>query len=304
MLNKKMKSKVINFLFITLLVALAVNSANAKTRAYLSKDCSNYLKVFYQINKPSIDDFKILEDQDYYLHTLLKRKGAQNVKVKAVAFQDRDNQKTFGFQFNWKNQSIVHCWSFYHTALITLIEKYDHYDPLVEKQNEAVKISTHYFVNCGVPCHHAEVTSAYLVDNGTRPYVRKEISTPTFEYPSMWFKDYLTLEELFQFMSSESGFESFDWRGKSYKTEELRKSLSDYIKYQAYLNICLKENESLPKNCEELYDTKGPYKTRKECKRRISEMISDLPKYKSKFKAKGYICEKGLREDSEFTKLD
>ena len=33
-------------------------------------------------------------------------------------------------------------------------------------------------------------------------------------------------------------------------------------------------------------------------------MISDLPKYKSKFKAKGYICEKGLREDSEFTKLD
>ena len=48
-----------------------------------------------------------------------------------------------------------------------------------------------------------------------------------------------------------------------------------------------------------------PYKrTRKECKRRISEMISDLPKYKSKFKAKGYICEKGLREDSEFTKLD
>ena len=45
-------------------------------------------------------------------------------------------------------------------------------------------------------------------------------------------------------------------------------------------------------------------KTRKECKRRISEMISDLPKYKSKFKAIGYICEKGLREDSEFTKLD
>ena len=97
-----MKLKVFYFLFIPLLVALAVNSANAKTRAYLSEDCSNYLKVFYKINKPSIDDFKILEDQDYHLHTLLKRKGTQNVKVKAVAFQDRDNQKTFGFQFNWK----------------------------------------------------------------------------------------------------------------------------------------------------------------------------------------------------------
>ena len=62
-----MKLKVFYFLFIPLLVALAVNSANAKTRAYLSEDCSNYLKVFYQINKPSIDDFKILEDQDYHL---------------------------------------------------------------------------------------------------------------------------------------------------------------------------------------------------------------------------------------------
>ena len=32
-------------------------------------------------------------------------------------------------------------------------------------------------------------------------------------------------------------------------------------------------------------------------------MISDLPKYKSKFEAKGYICEKGLREDLKFSKI-
>ena len=33
-------------------------------------------------------------------------------------------------------------------------------------------------------------------------------------------------------------------------------------------------------------------------------MWADLPKYKSKFEAIGYICETGLREDLEFTKLD
>ena len=33
-------------------------------------------------------------------------------------------------------------------------------------------------------------------------------------------------------------------------------------------------------------------------------MITDLPKYKSKFEAKGYICEKGLTEGLKFSKID
>ena len=78
---------------------------------------------------------------------------------------------------------------------------------------------------------------------------------------------------------------------------------NETMKYQAYLKICLKGYESLPKHCNELYDTRGPYITRQDCKKRISEMISDLPKYKSKFEAKGYICEKGLREDLKFSKI-
>ena len=83
-----------------------------------------------------------------------------------------------------------------------------------------------------------------------------------------------------------------------------KKLFDESMKYQAYLKICLKGYESLPKNCEELYDTRGPYKTRKNCKKRISEMISDLPKYKSKFVAIGYICGKGVRENLEFIKLE
>jgi len=200
-----------------------VNASIAEPRKYLSDKCKNHLIDFYQINNPSFEDFKVLDEQEFWLHTILKRKGTNNVKVKAVMFQRKDSQRLYGLQTEWKDQIIINCWSFYHSALITLIEMYDHYDPFLKKQKDAIRISTHYLVNCGVPCHHAEVTSTYMVDDGTKPYVRKEISTPTFEYPSIWFRDYLTLKELYQFMRTGDGWESFDWRGKRYNTLELGK---------------------------------------------------------------------------------
>ena len=201
-----------------------VNASIAEPRKYLSDKCKNHLIDFYQINNPSFEDFKVLDEQEFWLHTILKRKGTNNVKVKAVMFQRKDSQRLYGLQTEWKDQIIINCWSFYHSALITLIEMYDHYDPFLKKQKDAIRISTHYLVNCGVPCHHAEVTSTYMVDDGTKPYVRKEISTPTFEYPSIWFRDYLTLKELYQFMRTGDGFETFTWRGKKYRTNELGKT--------------------------------------------------------------------------------
>ena len=218
------KSLIILSIFYSLVL---VNASIAESRKYLSDKCKNHLIDFYQISNPSFEDFKVLEDQDFWLHTILKRKGTNNVKLKAVVFQKKDSQRLYGLQIEWKDQTIINCWSFYHSALITLIEKYDHYEPFIENQNKAIRISTHFLVNCGNPCHHAEVTSAYMINDGTRPYVRKEISTPTFEYPSIWFTDYLTLRELYQFMRTGDGWESFDWRGKRYKTSELRKKFKN-----------------------------------------------------------------------------
>jgi len=214
----------ISIILLSVLYSLIfVNASIAEPRTYLSEKCKKHLIDFYQISKPSFKDFKVLEDQDFWLHTILRRKGTNDVHAKAVAFEKKDSQRIYGLQIEWKGQTIINCWSFYHSALITLIEMYDHYEPFVEKQNEAIRISTHYLVNCGNPCHHAEVTSTYMVNNGNEPYVREEISTPTFEYPSIWFTDYLTLRELYQFMKTGDGFENFNWRGKRYNTAELRK---------------------------------------------------------------------------------
>ena len=56
--------------------------------------------------------------------------------------------------------------------------------------------------------------------------------------------------------------------------------------------ICLKGKEEIIENCEELFDTRGPYNTEEECEERIFQMKVDLPKYKSKFEPRGYKCEK------------
>ena len=64
-----------------------------------------------------------------------------------------------------------------------------------------------------------------------------------------------------------------------------------YDSYQAYLTVCLKGKKKVNENCEELFDTKGPYKSEKQCMDRVYEMKIDLPKYKPKFEPKDHLCE-------------
>ena len=84
-----------------------VNASIAEPRKYLSDKCKNHLIDFYQINNPSFKDFKVLDEQEFWLHTILKRKGTNNVKVKAVVFQKKDGQRLYGLQTEWKNQIII-----------------------------------------------------------------------------------------------------------------------------------------------------------------------------------------------------
>ena len=52
----------------------------------------------------------------------------------------------------------------------------------------AMKISTHNLVNCGSPCHYAEVNSVYIIDEiSYDPLTKTEISTVVYEYPSKIF---------------------------------------------------------------------------------------------------------------------
>ena len=77
----------------------------------------------------------------------------------------------------------------------------------------------------------------------------------------------------------------------------------DYDKYQAYLMVCLKGKKKTNKNCEELFDTRGPFKTKDECIDRIFEMKNDLPKYKPDYYSHGYLCEHEKQKNKEFSKI-
>ena len=219
----KRHSSIVFILCMKLLVALAVQSASAApTLNYLSDNCKKKLKSF-KVETPSYNLFKPVE-KDLYLPVILKRKGTKDVQIEPVSFKQANLHRIHGLKFNWNNQSIIDCRSFYHSPMISLVEEYEYIDSETTEPNNAVKISTLYFVNCGVPCHLSEVNSTVIAENNNYfPYVVDEISSPVFEYPSQWFADYLTLKELYQFMKTPDGFESFEWRGKIYNTNELRK---------------------------------------------------------------------------------
>ena len=72
------------------------------------------------------------------------------------------------------------------------------------------------------PCHYAEVNSVYIIDDVSYdPFSRTEISTPTYEYPSKMFIDYLTLDEVYQFMKTGDGFETLNGEEKFMKLKEI-----------------------------------------------------------------------------------
>ena len=90
----------------------------------------------------------------------------------------------------------------------------------------AIKISTHDLVNCGISCHFAEVNSLYVIDDVSyEPFSRTEISTPTYEYLSKMFTDYLTLDEVYKFISIGDGFETFVCRDNTYTIKDLKRKL-------------------------------------------------------------------------------
>ncbi len=220
----KRHSSIVFILCMKLLVALAVQSASATpSHNYLSDDCKKLL-TDHKIEKPSYNLFKLVNDQSNYLPVIISRLDKDTVKIEAVSYKDDDNITIYGLKFTLDNKSIVDCRSFYHTPKISLVEKIDYYTMFLIERKDALRISTNYFINCGSGCFLSHVYSVYFLKNDTSPpWVRTEITSAVHEYPSQWFADYLTLEELFKFANTEKGLAGFQWRGKVYETRELRK---------------------------------------------------------------------------------
>ena len=213
----------ISLLFISLIFSFkSYATKNTQNTNHLSKQCKIEL-LDSKIENPTFKLFKTSEIGDY-LPLIIKRRGSEGVNVENVSIDIPNIQTIYGLKFTWENQSIIDCRSFFHTPKISVIEQYDKYDSVLMKSLDAIKISTLYYVKCGSPCNYSEVKSTIITKSRyIPPDVYDEISTPLFEYPSQFFADYLTLEELYQFLVLYDEFEWIKWRGKIYNTNELRK---------------------------------------------------------------------------------
>ena len=103
-------------------------------------------------------------------------------------------------------------------------------------------------------------------------------------------------------------FLSFDEKAAfKFKSNFINNCLSECEKNDQYclkaiVLVCQKGKPKLSENCEQLVDTRGPYRSEDECLDRVYEIKSELPKYRPNFEAKGYMCENKNIKDKTLQK--
>lgn len=66
--------------------------------------------------------------------------------------------------------------------------------------------------------------------------------------------------------------------------------------FEAFVLICLIGQPTMNANCEELMDTRGPYKTHDKCLSRVYEIQRELSLYKPHMEARAYRCDEFITE--------
>ena len=79
---------------------------------------------------------------------------------------------------------------------------------------------------------------------------------------------------------------------KEFVNEAKRRNLTCNVKigYVPFVLGCLIAYPTLPQNCEEMEDIRGPYSTLKRCKIRLDEILNDMPKYRPYMEARAFRC--------------
>ena len=97
--------------------------------------------------------------------------------------------------FEFEGKSIIHCNEPHIIPTFMLVESDIAYSLFMLDEFAVVRMHIHSFVNCGTACYYAQVdTIAFPADDWeVRGY--QEIKSPTYEYPSKWFRGYLNEAE-------------------------------------------------------------------------------------------------------------
>ena len=66
--------------------------------------------------------------------------------------------------------------------------------------------------------------------------------------------------------------------------------------YEAFVLVCLLGKPTISESCEQLVDTRGPYKTYDQCLARVHEIQTEVPIYKPSMEARAYRCDKSTTQ--------
>ena len=144
-----------------------------------------------QLDAAKISTFEIREDEINLV--LVNRSAAKEVEIKATFFAPF----MWGIMINTGEQSIVHCLPFAPSYFsFALAEPGQRTFMFFQEEYKTTEIHLHSFIGCGTSCHFARVETIVFFDKvGEEPLYDHVEDTVPNEYPSRWYRSYLTGDE-------------------------------------------------------------------------------------------------------------
>tara|TARA_A100001015_G_scaffold250690_1_gene289255 strand:- start:1629 stop:2225 length:597 start_codon:yes stop_codon:yes gene_type:complete len=144
-----------------------------------------------QLDAAKISTFEIREDEINLV--LVNRSAAAKVEIKNIRFEPF----MWGIMIKTGEQHIVHCLpftpSFFSFALAEPGHRTFHF---FQEEYKTTEIHLHSFIGCGTSCHFARVETIMFFDKvGEEPHYAHVEDTVPNEYPSRWYRSYLTGDE-------------------------------------------------------------------------------------------------------------
>ncbi len=136
---------------------------------------------------------KILEQDGLFKEsdtdiTIISR-GDVDFKVKGIWISSSVN----GLLLEADGRSITHCTDFLTMPELILIEEETEHAPFLLDEFQSTRFYIHYKVNCGNPCYYSRIDTIVIpVTDEFAPIGYMELKSALYEYPSRWFRAYLT----------------------------------------------------------------------------------------------------------------
>lgn len=176
------------FVFLATLNLHFVGTADAKidtSSTIVSDECQ------FILEQNRVSDFQLEDDES--APTIVVRPEASDVSIKPIVFDVPFFQ---GIMVTAWDKQILHCWDMMEFAYFVLAEQVQFYNTINQNTYPHVRVHLHNRWNCGNPCISARVHTINLINGPYQPNARMVYQSEWGEYPSRWFRVYLTKDEL------------------------------------------------------------------------------------------------------------